>query len=274
MNNTNTQQKFNFHTHTYRCKHATGDIKDYLKQASEQNASSIGFTEHPPMLEGIWTAYRMEEEELDGYFDAIKEARELFPGINVLGGFEMDIVKAFSSYYEDVILSRTDIDYLIGGVHWIKHNGSWIWLEEATSAAHLRSFVKETVDLMECGYCSFIAHPDSFGYGYMKWDENADACAADILSAAEQCKIPLEINGYGLRKKMVDTPEGKRHVYPLLPFWEKAAAYDIEVVYNSDAHKPENVLSSLDGCSEIADRFELKRFPVEQAILSTKLKTI
>ena len=93
---------------------------------------------------------------------------------------------------------------------------------------------------------------------YLAWDRHAEACSREILRAAEAYGVPLEINGYGFRKPRVDTPEGRRPMYPWIRFWELAAEYDIEVVLNSDAHRPEDVAANLDDAAAIAARFGLR----------------
>ena len=266
------EHTYNLHTHTYRCKHAEGDMPEYAARAVRDGAEMIGFSEHPPLLpEDIWTAFRMEADQLDGYFDTAKKTREMFPGLQILTGFEMDLYPDFKNYYEDTFLHRKEIDYLIGGVHWIQHQGEWIWIQEARTASHLRQYFKQILGLLESGLCSFITHPDSFCLGYLKWDENAVSLSRDILSAAAEFKMPLEINGYGLRRPDIDTPDGPRKAYPVDSFWELASAYDVSVVFNSDAHRPEDVMANLDGCSEIAERYGLRAHPIQQQ-LSEALK--
>ena len=261
-------QIYNLHTHTYRCKHAEGDAADYAEEAAEAGIKLLGFTEHPPLIpEDIWTPFRMDEDTLESYYTSVKTAQEKFPGIKILTGFEMDLYPRFKSYYEDTILHRDEVDFLIGGVHWIRYRGDWMWVEKAKTAGHLREYVREITGLMESGIMSFISHPDSFAMGYLSWDENAEACAADILSAAEEYGVPLEINGYGLRKPDIETPEGPRKAYPYLKFWEKAAGYDITVVANSDAHRPEDVAGGLEGCSSIIKQFGLKRHRTTEDLL-------
>ncbi|MBI9108221.1 MAG: PHP domain-containing protein [Spirochaetales bacterium] len=263
-------QTYNLHTHTFRCKHAEGDVADYAAEAVAAGARMLGFSEHPPLIpEDIWTAFRIDEGALDDYFDAISSAKQDFPELKILTGFEMDLYPRFKSYYEDTFLHRSEIDYLAGGVHWIKYRGEWMWIQEARTAGHLREYFRELLGLMESGLCSFLTHPDSFALGYLSWDENAEALSRDILSAAEEFRIPLEINGYGLRRPEIKTPDGPRKGYPLLNFWKLAAEYDISVVCNSDAHRPQDVMAALDECREIADRFGLKHHPIEQELSDT-----
>ena len=113
-------------------------------------------------------------------------------------------------------------------------------------------------DANQGGLFEFMAHPDLFGNCYLTWDANTISAARDILAAAAALNMPLEINGYGLRKPQIETPEGKRRMYPWLPFWELASDYDVSVIVNSDAHRPQDVASNLQEAAAIGDRFGLK----------------
>ncbi|MED5408308.1 MAG: hypothetical protein VYD25_11220, partial [Pseudomonadota bacterium] len=83
------------------------------------------------------------------------------------------------------------------------------------------------------------------------------ACSQDILAAAESSAMPLEVNGSGFRKPAARTSSGSRPQYPWLPFWELAGDYDISVVCNSDAHRPEDALANLDDALAVAHQFDL-----------------
>ena len=61
-----------------------------------------------------------------------------------------------------------------------------------------------------------------------------------------------------MRKEPVQTSKGPRAQYPWPPFWELASEYKIEVVCNSDAHRPQDALACLDETQLLADRFDLK----------------
>lgn len=97
-----------------------------------------------------------------------------------------------------------------------------------------------------------MAHPDLFDNSYLTWDNNTIHASRDMLAAAAELQVPLEINGYGLRKAKIDTPTGTRTMYPWLPFWELASEYDVRVIVNSDVHQPEDVSSNLQQAADIA----------------------
>ena len=67
----------NYHTHTYRCNHATGTIEDYVKEAIKANIDEIGISDHLPHPgKNIDNYHRMAYEDLEDYFGKIEEAIE------------------------------------------------------------------------------------------------------------------------------------------------------------------------------------------------------
>ena len=70
--------------------------------------------------------------------------------------------------------------------------------------------------------------------------------------------MPLEINGYGMRKPKITTADGERYGYPWLPFWELASEYKIKVIANSDAHRPQDVSSNIADATAIGDKLGLE----------------
>ena len=51
----------NYHTHTWRCNHATGQEEEYVLTAVEQGFQILGFSDHAPYLfpEGYHSWVRM-----------------------------------------------------------------------------------------------------------------------------------------------------------------------------------------------------------------------
>jgi len=246
----------NFHTHTWRCKHATGTVKDYVASAVKNNMKILGMSDHTPLPDNRWSQVRMDMSELDAYMEEFKEAET--EDLTLLKGLECEWDPVYEGFYRDELLGERNFDFLIGSVHYIKNNGEWGYLSEIRTAKHLSQYAEIIIKTMKTGLFSFIAHPDGFGAGYKKWDSNTKACSIDILTAAEELSIPLEINGYGLRKDKIRTSEGLRSVYPLLNFWELASDFKITAICNSDAHRPEDVDASIEECKELAARYGIK----------------
>lgn len=249
----------NYHTHTYRCKHATGDVADYCQAAIEKGVSILGISDHTPWPDSRWPTVRMEMDELPSYCQALDEAKRQFSQIQLLKGMECEYVEEFHAFLEDYLLGELAFDYLVGGNHYFWQKGEWISCYKASfSVAGLRAYVDCVVQSIASGMFSFIAHPDLFGVFYLKWDSNTIAASKDILAAASEYQVPLEVNSSGFRKPKIETPEETRHMYPWLPFWEMASDYDIHVIVNSDAHRPEDLNGKTEEAFDIVKSFNLK----------------
>ncbi len=248
----------NYHTHTWRCKHAEGTVTDYAQAAHDAHLHILGMSDHTPLPDNRWLFIRMADTELDAYIAEIEEAKQQVPGITILRGLECDWAQDYKSFYTEELLGRKGFQYLIGAVHWFPYHGEWLYTGDIEHASHLRAFSRHIIGAMESGLFSFIAHPDSFGIGYKPWDKNAESCSRDIIAAAREIKIPLEINGYGLRKPEIEVPSGKRKQYPLDPFWEIAGSEGIEAVCNSDAHTPGDVAASLEEAASLAEAHSVR----------------
>lgn len=241
----------NYHTHTYRCKHATGDVADYVEAARAAGLGRLGFSDHVPLPDGRWPANRMGMEELSGYLAAVREAgrkeesRSDRP-IDIILGLECEWAPAYDGYLGNELLAERGIQYLVSGTHFFLKDGAWEDAAAIDSAQGLVAYARHLERSLASGLFAFVAHPDLFCMGYLAWDKNARACAKDVLAAAASRGIPLEINGYGMRKPRVAGPGGTRWPYPHEAFWDLARDYDIRVILSSDAHRPVDVATGLD----------------------------
>jgi histidinol-phosphatase (PHP family) len=243
----------NYHTHTFRCKHADGDVADYARAALDQGFEVLGITDHTPLPDNRWLPIRMELSDLPGYVSAIEEGQKAFPELKMLKGMECEWAPEYNSFFSEVLLGKYSFDYLILGCHFFPFGGRWLSSHgEIVDAKRLAAYTEFLIKSMRSGLFSFVAHPDLFGLSYLEWDQNAAAASKDILSAAEELKLPLEINGYGLMTRTVLNSQGTRTAYPWLPFWELAADYDVTVIVNSDAHHPRHVSQGIKQGRQIA----------------------
>ncbi|NLZ64324.1 MAG: histidinol-phosphatase [Lentisphaerae bacterium] len=251
--------KANFHTHTWRCKHATGCVADYCQMAVEQGVTVLGFSEHCPHPDGRWQAVRMQMDELPEYLAEIAAARRDFPQLRILSGLECEWVPEFEETQREYFLKEMGCDFLVGAAHSYLHDGVF---ESAygrqLTAADLRAYADYTVQSMRTGLYAFYAHPDLFAMSIWEWDRAADECSRTILQAAEEYRVPLEINAYGLRKPEKEYSDGPRRMYPVRQFWELAAEYQVSVVVSSDAHQPEDVWGNTGECTQIAQNLGLR----------------
>lgn len=246
----------NFHTHTGRCKHATGNVADYIEAGIKLGMTEIGISDHTPLPDERWLNVRMPMKDLGDYIDEIDSAKKKYSEIKILKAAECEYAPEYESFYNEVLLQEHSFDYLVGGVHYVPYHGNWINCG-ALTPRHLVAFAKYTIESMESGLFTFMAHPDVFGYAGLPWDESCVACSKDILVAAQELDMVLEINGYGLRKKKVEAADGARQPYPLSQFWKLAQDYKIEVICNSDAHQPQDIAANIEEAMMIAENNNL-----------------
>ena len=231
----------NYHTHTYRCGHASGDERAYVEKAIELGFKELGFSEHAPMPfpEGIpeqnlsrLLSMRMKMHETEEYVSNLLALREEYKNdIKIHIGFETEYFDccfdAFIDYIKDY-----PVDYLILGQHFgdpfvdpMPYHGA-----QYTKDSQLINYVDDVVKGIESGKITYVAHPDvSF---YKRSLEVYEHEMTRLINAAKNNSVPLEINFYGLQEV---------RNYPTLEFWLLANEIGCDVVLGSDAHKPENL---------------------------------
>jgi histidinol-phosphatase (PHP family) len=256
----------NYHTHTWRCMHATGDVPDYVEAARRAGLAELGFSDHVPQPDGRWPLYRMNYDELDGYIGLVREARRAEEERRARGagavairlGLECEYAEDLYSYYHDELLGERGLDYLAAGIHVYAFEGRWRDSFAIGDSARLAAYVRQVELAVESGLFAFLAHPDVFCNGYLPWDGSAEAAARDICAACESAGLPMEINANGLRKPLVAAPEGLRRPYPHPRFWEIASEYRVKAIAGSDAHDPADVAAGLSDCRRIAGHFGIE----------------
>jgi len=254
----------NFHTHTFRCKHAKGDAIDYAERAVELGMHTLGISDHSALPDDRWIQARMHYEDLSEYIGAIDLAKARYPELKILQGMECEYLPEYKDWYADELLGKQGFEYLIGAAHFFPDEDEWVGTYGGTvDAKTLDAYAKYTIDMMATGYFAFIAHPDLFGNSYSQWDTNTAACARDICAAAADLNVPLEINALGIRKQESGHYDSKFPLYPWLPFWEEAAQHDLEIIVTSDAHRPKDLQVRAGAAMQIAIDLGLKHTDVE-----------
>ena len=253
------REKFiaNWHSHTFRCKHASGDAIDYAKEAVAAGITTVGFSEHMPTPNNEWLAVRLELSQMPDYRSAVELVKETYPELKVFYGLECEYLPEWRNYYVEELMGRQECEYLIFGAHNFRFKGELVsaysrnWLNEP---GFVRAYADNVLAGIESGLFKMVAHPDLFGVPYDNWDANTIAATRDIVQAARDAKLPLEINTYGIRKPLKTTPEGERWLYPLVPFWEIAAEEGAHAIINSDAHRPQDMAAAIEPARELAEK--------------------
>jgi len=224
----------NYHTHTWRCKHAQGTEEEYVQNAIKRGLKRLGFSDHSPYCfpGGYYSNFRMKPEETPEYASVVFDLRDRYhDDIDIRLGVEMEYYPAFFS--ETVSMLRdSGVEYLILGQHFLgneineKYSGA-----PTESEAQLQRYCRQMMEAMNTGLFTYAAHPD-----LLRFTGNPAVyarCMRELCREACSCGIPLEINLLGLAES--------RH-YPNSLFWEIAAAEGCKAILGCDAHQAEALL--------------------------------
>lgn len=262
--------KSNYHTHTFLCKHAIGDVDDYVKRAIHLGYETIAITDHgpfPKFLQKKLHSRRMSFEQYDEiYLDHLARAKkEHYKEITVLSGIEIEYMDELKPYYDRF---KKDLDFLILGQHYIKLNNTYVSVfEQPLTKEEVEIYADTVVAGMNSGMFKILAHPEIFSWNIQNWDENCAAASKKIIDAAIVNHVVLEINVNGVRnafyqRKEMITENGINFPYPRLEFWKMVEKTTALVMINDDAHAP----------NRICDEYTLMVY--ESVIKKSKLKLI
>lgn len=236
--------KDNFHTHIYLCKHASGNVEDYIKKAIELNYESIGISDHGPLTDYFLNKFVTRRMTIDEYKniylpEIISSKKKFSNKITVLGALEIEFYDELSAEYTKW---SQELDYLILGQHNIElndHNFKTIYQCTPGNKDELELYVKKVINGLNSGFFSILAHPDIFMMFYQKWDNWAILGAKKIIETTIKNNVLLELNANGIRKGKITNLDGiETYKYPFIEFWRLVANYkDARVIVSDDAHK-------------------------------------
>jgi len=226
-----------YHTHTYRCGHASGSPADYVAQAQAKGLIAIGIADHLPLLPLPDPALSMSVAELPKYVAEINELKKRFPGYVFLG-IEADYRPGTILEVRDLVKSYP-FDYVIGSVH---HLGEWGFDDPRQISRYqfedINDLWVEYLELLgdaaESGLFSILGHLDlmkKFGHRPTRpLNKELDTLAKRLARAG----IVVEINTAGLRRPA-------REPYPNLDILRRLNSHGVPITFGSDAHDPQEV---------------------------------
>lgn len=243
---------YNFHTHTFRCHHASGTEKEYIKNAIDAGMTHFGFADHAPFRfpDGFESWYRVPVEETEDYFETLQALRQKCQKkINISIGFEMEY---YPAHFEQMLKNVLDAgcEYLILGQHFIynEHPDGVYIFEEFDNEDYLKEYVSCVLAGMKTGVFSYLAHPDLPNYtGDMTVYEQE---MRKICVAARELSMPLEINFLGIRQN---------RCYPNTLFWKIAGQEQAPVTFGTDSHSPNSIFQPeiIAKAEALVDRYSL-----------------
>ena len=233
--------KTNYHTHTYRCKHAMGNDERYVEAAISAGIEILGFSDHTP-----WPHFpadydshvRMEPMYLPEYCQSVRRLREKYKGqIQLHLGLEAEY---FPRHMQELmeLKEQYGIEYLIFGAHYDEYDDPrrperFYYGRDCTDLAGLQRYEQNIIPGIEARFYAYVAHPDLFLRCYPYFDEHCAALSRRICETAVRCGAVLEYNisGFPFARE-----HGRIDCFPHPEFWRIAKDCGVTAIIGYDAH--------------------------------------
>ncbi len=262
---------FDYHIHSKLCRHAEGELEDYVLSAIDKKFSEIGFSEHTPyqfLSKNLpIKEYGMSLTELEEkYFSEIDRLREKYNGqIIIKTGLELDYLGWKHNEIEDLIKKYNEkLDYIIGSIHILDIPDIGIWgiddmrfIDNYNKAGVNKihdHYFDEMEDLIKSRTFDIIGHYDLLKkFGFRPSNKNKYYQRMEqILDLMKKEKMCLEVNTAGLRKKV-------KEIYPEEKIIKMAIERDISIIISSDSHKPEEIGYKFEECKNNLKKLGLQK---------------
>lgn len=231
--------KANYHTHTVRCRHASGTEREYIETAISRGLTDLGFSDHCPMPfpNEYRSGHRMDVEEFPEYIETLLALREEYADrIKIHIGLEVEYYPlVFPDFLK--LISPYPVDYLILGQHLLgnEFDRKGHSMEPTDSEERLAAYAAQVSEALETGAFSYFAHPDMFNF--TGDDATYRRHMMPVLRIAKRMNIPVEYNLLGL---------ADNRIYPSRRFFRLAADMGVSVIIGSDAHSPDRVAAPME----------------------------
>ncbi len=233
--------RVDYHTHHYRCGHASGQLSDYVEAALAAGLDEIGLSDHSPIYHlgddpHPMPHIAMSTHELPHYIREMAAIRERYAGqITVRLGVESDYVEGFAAHYRQ-LWQQYPLDYVIGSVHWLD---GWIIFEDdlppgQTAADIYATYLRATQAAARSGAYDIIGHLDGLkNRGHIP-DHTITPLLEETVRVLAECNVAIELNTSGWRKRCKDS-------FPRAELLARCHHHGVPVTLGSDAHNPADV---------------------------------
>lgn len=249
----------NYHIHSKYCKHAKGELFEYLDFAIKGNLKEIGISDHMPLSENLLKSFyrfieksgslssRMDMNEIQKYLSEIDVLKKN-DKVKVFSGFECEYNSFDLDYLEYL---KSQVDYLNLGVHYVyKDKLLYDFMNNLVTdgensrniqLSDIEIYTENCVKAISSGLFNVLVHPDVFMKNFDNdiIDENIKKWSKRIIEAAIENKVFLELNTSDIFKAK---KKNRRIRYPSDSFWKIVSEYkDAKILIGTDAHQPERV---------------------------------
>ena len=244
-----------WHTHSSLCRHAVGDLEDYVIKAIQYKLSSIGFSEHFPYefiknIDNIpFEEYSMTLDEIEDYLSMAESLREKYKTqIQIKIGFELDYFIGQEEALNDYLNKyRQRLDYFLGSQH-VQEGEKGMWcLDDERFIENYKAFgidyvyieyyqkMQKMLTSKEFDF-DIVSHFDlPKKFNKLPTDKELVENEVDkTLELVKKGNFAVEVNTGGLRKDI-------KEQYPSEIIIKKLYDLDIPILLGSDAHNPNEV---------------------------------
>lgn len=242
----------NYHTHTSRCHHATGEDREYVEAAIQAGFQILGFADHCPWIypdKNFVSGIRMAPGEVDGYFYSLESLKkEYAKDIKIYIGFETEHCPDMLPE-QDKLLEGYPLDYMICGQHFLgAEYVSFYAGRPHGDEGFLKRYVDTAIDGIKSGRYLYLAHPDLVNF--TGDDAVYRTQMKRLCEVLKEQDIPVEINVLGMM-------EGRR--YPSGRFLEIARETGNKAIIGVDAHAPDHLMraEAIANATALAEEYDL-----------------
>ncbi len=233
------------HVHTSSSPDADVPAAKLLEMAAGAGVSRVGFVAHLDIHPDDFCHGGFSEPEYLSELNHASENRE----VHLLRGLEIGEPHRFMDDAEKMF-SREEYDFIIGALHWL---GDRMILDqepfmEGDPFSLVERYYLETLDILEAGRISILAHPGIFRRGMARAGldcgfsetELFPALIEEVLRKAISRDVALEVNTAGLRR-----PESTTYPVPsVLDLYRRLGGRMITL--GSDTHRRDNAFFGLE----------------------------
>lgn len=245
--------KTNYHSHSEFCD-GTGKLEDYVKSAINKGFDVLGFSGHAPLpFESDWT---IPKAKLETYIDELKRLKSTYKEkIEIKIGLEVDYIEntmgPADSFYKEI-----GLDFIIGSIHLLPDGETDGYLSVDYKKSEIEQLINKTFggdarllvkeyyskirDMSELSGFDIIGHLDVIkktNIDSIYFNETEDWYKKEIeitLECIAAGKQIIEIN----TRDILNDPSG---IYPSPWILKRTQYYNIPIVLNSDAHRPDRL---------------------------------
>lgn len=244
-----TMQTFNYHIHTKRCGHATGEDKEYVEAAIKAGFKEIAFTEHMGYKGWDDPNERIFYKDLQKYINDIDLLKEEYADrIKIYTGFEFE---NFFDQQDHIKSMKAKVDFLICGQHAMNFT---MYYEHGSDDDDIDVYADQIIAALDSGLTKYVAHIDYFMLGVENFSKRNAIAVSRICDAVLRNDAYIEINLKGMKYGKKDYHGSMQYIYPHYDVFKIVAEKGCKVVLGYDAHYPGS-LTDRDKENKILDEF-------------------